>query len=113
VCLWSSFFICSVCYILCFFRFGLCFLSFFVYRVFLVWFFFFYDRLSSVWPRVAAFFSKACLFRQAFFVICAAQFGLASGRRLFFRNPSLKSEGFFVFYRFGAVRLGLGSLPFF
>src|SRR5690606_28734020 len=59
----------------------------------------------SVGEYVAAFFSKACLFRQAFFLYMSAQFGFALGRRLFFRNPSLKNEGFFVFHMSGAVRL--------
>src|SRR5690606_41120133 len=67
----------------------------------------------SVGEYVAAFFSKACLFRQAFFYICAAQFGLASGRRLFFRNPSLKNEGFFIFHMSGAVRLRPRVVAFF
>src|SRR5690606_8010471 len=60
----------------------------------------------SVGEYVAAFFSKACLFRQAFVFIGAAQFGLASGRRLFFRNPSLKNEGFFVIYYVPFATLG-------
>src|SRR5690606_19644457 len=58
---------------------------FLVKPVFLDRLFFIYVRRSSAAPRVAAF---------------------------FFRNLSLKNEGFFVFYMSGAVRLGLGSPPF-
>src|SRR5690606_40138856 len=81
---------------------------FLVKPVFLDRLFFIYERRSSAWPRVAAFFSKACLFRQAFFYILAGPFGVPSGRRLFFENPSLKNEWFFNFLMIGVVRLCVG-----
>src|SRR5690554_7281617 len=55
---------------------------------------------------------KPVFLDRLFFIYERRSSATASGRRLFFRNPSLKNEGFFVFHMSGAVRLGLGSPPF-
>ena len=57
----------------------------------------------SVGEYVAAFFSKACLFRQAFFVICAAQFGYGLGSPPFLVKPVFLDRLFFIYERLSSA----------
>src|SRR5690606_34687813 len=66
----------------------------------------------SVGEYVAAFFSKACLFRQAFFLYMSGAVRLGLGSPSYLLKPVFFKTGFFLCMS-GAVRLGLGSPPFF